>query len=169
MSEPFIGEIRMVGFSFVPRGWALCNGQILQISDNSALFALLGTIYGGDGRSTFALPDLRGRVPIHFGQGPGLSNFAQGAKGGSETNTLTINELPAHSHGVAASNGGQTTNRPKNGYLAAGNRYTTAAPPDTEKMAPTDSAGGGQPINNREPYLVANFVIALVGLFPSRS
>src|SRR3954465_13916452 len=114
MATPFIGQISLFGGNFAPRGWAFCKGQLLAISQNTALFSILGTTYGGNGQTTFALPDLRGRVPIHFGQGPGLSSYALGETGGAETTTLTVNELPAHTHAVSprASNNAQTTNRP---------------------------------------------------------
>ena len=140
----------------------------MAIAPNTALFSLLGTIYGGDGRTTFALPDLRGRAPVHAGNGPGLNAVTLGQKGGAETITITnANQLPAHSHQVAASTGAQTTNRPTNGYLAAGNRYTTATPDAV--MGPTAATGAGEPIAYRPPYTAVNFVIALVGLFPSRN
>ncbi|MEP1124772.1 MAG: tail fiber protein [Ilumatobacter sp.] len=166
MATPFIAQISMFGGNFAPRGWAFCDGQILSIAQNTALFSLLGTTYGGDGQTTFALPDLRGRVPMHPGQGPGLSNYALGQTGGTETTTLGVNNLPPHNHGISASAGGQTTNRPTNGYLAAGNRYTTTT--DTA-MAPTAVAGSGQAFNNVQPYQTVNFIIALQGIFPSRN
>lgn len=166
MSSPYLGELRLFGLNFAVRGWALCDGQLLPISSNTALFSLLGTTYGGDGRTTFALPDLRGRSPIHVGNGPGLSNVSWGERGGSETTTLTAANLPAHTHAVRGATGSQTSNRPTNGYQAAGNSYSTTA--DTS-MGPTASTGSGQSFNQRDPYLGMYYQIALVGIFPSRS
>jgi microcystin-dependent protein len=166
MSEPFIGEIRTVGFNFAPRGWAMCDGQLLAITQNTALFSLLGTTYGGDGRTTFGLPDLRGRVAVHPGNGPGLPPVSWGQKAGSPTTTLSAANLPAHTHDVRGSSGAQTTNRTTGAYQAVGNSYSTAA--DTT-MGATTSAGSGQSFENRPPYLATYHVIALVGLFPSRS
>lgn len=168
MSQPFIGQISMFGGNFAPRGWAVCDGQLLPIASYSALFSILGTTYGGDGRTNFGLPDLRGRAPVHNGNGPGLSPVSLGEKGGAESFTITsANQLPAHSHQVAASTGDQTTNRPTNGYLAAGNRYTTATP--NASMGPTETTGAGAPIGHRSPYTAVNFIIALQGIFPSRN
>ena len=172
MSEPFIGEIRMVGFNFAPTGWALCNGQLMSIAQNQALFALLGTTYGGDGVQTFALPDLRGRVPMHFGQGPGLTPRTQGEKSGSETVTLLQNQMPAHNHLLnAAGNAGNTTS-PQNALPAASGDgstpYSTANPDTTMNPLATGITGGSQPHENMPPYLVVNFIISLNGIFPSR-
>jgi microcystin-dependent protein len=171
MSEPFYGEIRMFGFNFAPRGWAFCNGQILPIAQNTALFSLLGTMYGGNGQTTFALPDLRGRVPIHQGQGPGLSNYTMGQVAGTETVTLTVNEMPQHIHQVAppSSTNSANASRPTNNIPAGGQFYT--APPGNGTMAPFPSgiAGGSQPHQNIQPYLTVNFCIALEGIFPSRN
>lgn len=166
MSSPFLGEIRLIGFNFAPRGWAFCDGQLLAISQSTALFALLGTSYGGDGRTTFALPDLRGRVPVHPGSGPGLPRVQQGERGGAAMTTLSTANLPSHSHGVRASNGVQTSNRPKGAYQAAGNSYSTT--PDTT-MGTTVATGGSQSFENRQPFLGIHYVIALVGVFPSRN
>lgn len=172
--EPFLGEISMFGFNFTPRGWAACDGQLLAISQNTALFALLGTMYGGDGRTTFALPDLRGRVPLHTGGGPGLTPLQQGQRGGSETVTLSEANLPAHSHAFAlpASSGRGTTSNPANAVPANDPRerqYSTN-PPDVEMRAgQSASAGGGQSFSVRDPYLVVRFGIALQGIFPSRN
>lgn len=166
MATPFIGQISIFAGNFAPRGWAFCSGQLLAIAQNTALFSILGTTYGGNGQTTFALPDLRGRVPISAGQGPGLSPYQLGQIAGAENTTLLVNNLPAHSHGIAASSGDQTTNRPTNGYLAAGNRYSTTG---NAAMAPTANAGAGQPFNNVQPYLTVNFIIALEGIFPSRN
>ncbi|MEO0558929.1 MAG: tail fiber protein [Bacteroidota bacterium] len=148
----------MVGFNFAPRGWALCDGTLLPINQYQALFSLLGTIYGGDGRTTFALPDLRGRMPMHVGTGPGLSPRSQGQRSGSETETLTTGQVPAHSHPVSQvqvrGTGSETV-----GLATGGDQGTSA----------TATSGGGQSHNNMPPFLVVNFVIALQGLFPSRS
>jgi microcystin-dependent protein len=158
----------MVGFTFAPRGWAMCNGQILAINQNTALFSLLGTTYGGNGQTTFALPDLRGRVPVHLGQGPGLSNYTQGEVVGTESVTLITNQIPAHAHSVLTSKDEETTNRPDGAYPTVGGIYANtqngAAP-----MAPSSSAGGSQPHANLQPLLVINFVIATEGIFPSRN
>jgi microcystin-dependent protein len=173
MSSPFIGEIRIFGFNFAPRGWATCDGQILSIAQNTALFSLLGTTYGGNGTSTFALPDLRGRVPIHQGQGPGLSPYVIGQAAGTETVTLITTQIPAHVHAVAplANNTTVTTARPSGAYPGkpAANAYADST--DNSTMAPTNtnSVGGNQPHSNIQPYLTLNFCIALQGIFPSRN
>jgi microcystin-dependent protein len=167
--EPFIGELSLVGFNFAPRGWALCNGQLLAIAQNTALFSLLGTQYGGNGQTTFALPDLRGRVPIHQGQGPGLSSYTVGQMAGQETNTLTINQMPQHNHLLASTNTAATTSRPNGAILAAGGSYSTS--PDGGQMLAqaVGISGGNQPHNIIQPYLTLNWVIALEGIFPSRN
>jgi microcystin-dependent protein len=180
MSEPFLGEIRMVGWSFAANGWALCNGQLMSISQNTALFSLLGTTYGGDGIQTFALPNLQGRVPIHQGQGPGLSPYVIGQVAGSENVTLLQNQMPTHNHLVGVSNQLGTVSDPTNAILAQGNSgearrpvpvsdYVTTAV--TGALAPTtvSSVGGNQPHTNLQPFLCVNFIIALQGIFPSRS
>jgi microcystin-dependent protein len=156
VSEPFLAEIRLFAGNFAPRGWAFCNGQLLSISQNTALFSLLGTTYGGDGRSTFALPDLRDQVPVGAGQGPGLSERVLGEVGGAATVTLLPAELP--SHGVPASSARATTNRAADAVPAAGGRYA-AGPP----VAVTAT-----PHNNRPPYLGLQYIIALQGVFPQR-
>lgn len=176
MSEPFIGEIRMVGFNYAPRGWALCNGQLLGIAQNSALFALLGTTYGGDGRATFGLPDLRGRVAIHQGDGPATSPYVMGQAGGSETVTLLSTQMPAHSHGLTAFNGSPSTNNPTSAVISSAQTEvgetinSFAASPNT-LMSPAaiSPSGGSQPHNNIQPYLCVNFIIALEGIYPSRN
>lgn len=164
-AEPFIGSIQQVAFNFAPLGWALCNGQLLSITQNTALFSLLGTTYGGDGMTSFGLPDLRGRVPLHQGQGTGLSQYQMGGRGGTETVTLTQAQLPPHVHGLPAA-GDQTTDRPSgNVSPAVGGSYGSP----TTTGANTGAAGSGQPVNNLQPYLVINYIIALQGIFPSRS
>jgi len=179
--EPFIAEIIMFGGNFAPRGWAFCDGQLLAISSNQALFSLIGTTYGGDGRTTFALPDLRGRVPMHAGHGPGLSDRRLGAKGGTETNILNTTQLPNHTHSLAgvtvrvpvsAEDANQDEAEGK--YLANGTFYHNnpdatygAGPlPLTGNMAPV---GGNQAVNNMQPFQAVNYIIALQGIFPSRS
>lgn len=176
MAEPFLGEIKMFGGNFAPRGWSFCAGQLLPISQNTALFSLLGTIYGGDGRTTFALPELRGRVPIHMGQGPGLPNHPIGQRAGAEQTTLTEAQIPAHNHAATlhAADESAHTSSPDGNVLAvtgANNTYHTGST-DTAMGASSISGqntGGSQPHNNMQPYLAINFIIALVGIFPSRN
>jgi microcystin-dependent protein len=171
-TEPFIGEIKQVGFNFAPRGYATCDGQLLSIEANMALFSLLGVTYGGDGRTTFGLPDLRGRVPIHQGQGPGLSNYVMGERSGAETHTLNQTEMPAHNHGSPASATASAT-APTTSLAPASPKLGEATWPgfgaNNSSSAPTGLAGGSQPHNNMQPYLVINYVIALEGIFPSRN
>ncbi len=169
MSEPYLAEIRMTSFNFAPKGWALCNGQILPINQNQALFALLGTTYGGNGITTFALPDMRGRVPAHMGP-----SFALGDKAGEASHTVTANEMPAHTHGLgistAASHQADPTGRVLGNVEAGALNYY--APLDgTATLAPNTvgNAGGSQPHENMQPYLTINFIIALQGIFPSQS
>jgi microcystin-dependent protein len=166
VSQPFIGEIRLFGFTFPPRNWVFCNGQLLPIAQNTALFSLLGTTYGGNGTTNFALPDLRGRVPIGAGTGPGLSSVAQGQTLGTETVILTSAEMPSHSHAIQASSGRATTNRPTGAFQAAGNSYSLTA---GVAAGPSASAGSGQAHPNVQPSLGMNFAIALQGIFPSRN
>ena len=172
MSEPFVCEIRMFAGNFAPQGWAYCDGQLLAISSNDALFSLLGTIYGGDGRTTFGLPDLRGRIPIHAGTGPGLSARALGAKAGGETETLTVPQLPAHHHiwqGYSGAAGSQT---PIDASVAspASNLYDTAIDNLGDMRASMVGAkGGSQAHANLMPALCVHFIIALFGVYPSRS
>lgn len=171
MSEPFIGEIRMFGGNFAPQGWALCDGQLLAISDNDALFALIGTTYGGDGETTFALPDLRGRLPVHMGQGSGLSNYVQGQTGGTETVTLTTSQLPLHTHPLSGSNTQATTRSPANTGLNTAEAQVYSRTLDAGNLS-GDSigpAGGSQPHENVMPFMCINFIIALFGIFPSRN
>jgi microcystin-dependent protein len=171
MSEPFIAEIRIFAGNFAPRGWAFCNGQLLPISQNTALFSLIGTTYGGDGRTTTALPDLQGRAPMHPGRGPGLTDKRLGERGGVEQVTLTEAQMPNHSHSlIGDDNDGDTTN-PQNAAVGAGNQLFAAPGAATTPMASQSlpMAGGSQAHNNMQPYLAMNFIIALVGLYPSRS
>lgn len=176
MADPFIAEIRIFPFFFAPKGWAFCDGQLLPISQNTALFSLLGTTYGGDGKSTFALPDLQGSVPMHPGQGPGLSLHDLGEIGGSDTVTLLLSEIPAHLHTVGrATNANGNVTSPVGAIWAQapsgrGTISLYASGPATGKMG-TDNilpTGGDLPHNNRQPYLTLNFCIALQGVFPSR-
>jgi microcystin-dependent protein len=176
MSEPFLGEIRIVGFTFAPRNWADCDGQILPINQNQALYSLLGTTYGGDGRTSFALPDLRGRLPMHLGTGPGLTPRTQGHRYGIETNAMTTSVLPNHSHTgtvLSSTSEGDRTD-PAGAYPArpedplqpyGGSSGGTMAAGGVQ----IDDTGGGQSLDNMPPFLVLRFVIALAGLFPSRN
>ena len=176
MSDAFLGEIRMYGFNFAPKGWAQCNGQILPLSQNTALFSLLGTFYGGDGKSTFALPNLQGRSPMHEGQGQGLSQRFLGEQDGSETVTLLTSEMPFHTHGPAkcSSNAADQGSPAGNVWAAGGGRRAVVnmytATQNQVVMGPTALAitGGSLPHNNMMPYLTVNFCIALQGVFPSR-
>lgn len=173
MSEPFIAEIRIIGFTFAPRGWAFCNGQLLPVSQNTALFSLLGTIYGGDGRSTFALPNLQGRAPMQPGRGPGLTARRLGETGGTDTVTLSEAQMPAHQHNWQVSARTGNANDPgTDTYLAGGSsdQFLYGPPSNLVDMHPGALAdnGGGQSHNNMQPFLTLNFVIALVGLYPSR-
>jgi microcystin-dependent protein len=170
--EPFIGEIMLFAGDFAPTGWALCQGQLLAISQNTALFSLLGTTYGGNGISTFALPDLRGRVPINLGQGPGLPNFVLGETGGEYVHTLTSPEMPAHSHALRGNDANGTQSAPGGAVPARDPSGAPAyAPSAGSVMAPgaIEAAGGNQPHNNMQPFLTLNYCIALQGIYPSRS
>lgn len=167
MSEPFIGSIILFAGNFAPRGWAFCNGQLLAISQNTALFSILGTTYGGNGQTTFALPDLRGRVPVSSGQGPGLSSYSLGQQAGEENVTLNAQQLPSHTHSQPATNGQETTNRPNGALPARGGVYSNES--DGSAFHPTTAAGGGQPHDNLPPYLTLNYIIALEGIYPSRN
>jgi microcystin-dependent protein len=169
---PILGEIRIFGGNFAPKGWAFCNGQLLNISQNSALFSLLGTTYGGDGRVTFALPDLRGRAPIGFGQGPGLSSYALGEQGGTEAVTLLVTEMPTHNHALGANSANGTSTVAQNNVPAtSASRDNQYSPTVNATMSPTaiGPAGGNEPHENRQPYLAMNYIIALEGIYPSRN
>ncbi len=175
MSSPFVAEIRIFAGNFAPKGWAMCNGQIMPISQNTALFSLLGTMYGGDGRSNFALPNLQGAAPLQAGQGNGLSLYDQGQSGGEQTVTLLTTEMPAHSHAVNASTASGTLNTPQDNVWAKAvvarqgqNLYDpTVGTPMSDGAV--SMAGGGQPHNNMPPFLALTFIIALQGVFPPRS
>ena len=171
--ETFLGEIRMFAGNFAPTGWAFCQGQLLPIAQNQALFSLLGTTYGGDGRTSFALPDLRGRVPVGFGQGPGLSNRVIGEKFGSELVTLNINQMPSHNHTVNAVTTEGNQNLPTNSLPAntktLDKEYSDANANTTMKATMVNPTGGSQPFGVSQPSLGVNFIIALQGIYPSRN
>ena len=175
MSQPFVGEIRMFGGNFAPAGWSLCEGQLLPISENEVLFQLIGTTYGGDGQSTFCLPDLRGRIPIHQGQGPGISNMILAQQFGSETTTLTVNQIPPHNHNILGSASVGNSTGISNSTIAAGTVgrvYTTDTDPaNLSDLNPGTliNSGGSQPHNNLMPYRCINFIISLFGIFPSQT
>ena len=171
MSEPFVGEIRMFAGNFAPRGWAFCDGQLLAVSQNDALFSLLGTIYGGDGRTTFGLPDLRGRIPLHQGTGPGLSQRRLGSKSGAENVTLTTNQLASHTHDWNANTAAATGSAPQGKVTANAVpvRVYRQLGQDTDLASTTiANTGGSQPHTNLMPTLCINFIIALFGIYPSR-
>ncbi len=174
VSEPFLGEIRLFPYNFAPQGWAFCNGQIMAIAQNTALFSLLGTTYGGNGTSNFALPDLRGRLAVSSGQAPGLSSYTLGQQSGSESVTLTLNNLPGHNHTVSpgANDGAATAQRPAGAVMARGTAsiYANAADGSTTMASSaTSSTGNSQPFSSIQPLLVLNYCIALQGIFPSRN
>lgn len=167
MANPFLGEIRMMSFNFPPKGWAQCNGQFLPINQNQALFSLMGTTYGGNGQTTFALPDLRGRVPLHNGNG-----HVWGEKGGEENHVLTSSELPSHTHqmqAVANNAANASTPDPTNSYLASANNAYLPVQASTALAPAMTSVGGSQPHTNLQPYTVINFCVALQGIFPSQN
>ena len=171
MSEPFVGEIRMFAGNFAPRGWAFCDGQLLAVSQNDALFSLLGTIYGGDGRTTFGLPDLRGRIPIHAGHGPGLSERRLGAKGGEEKVTLTVNQMPSHGHPLHATSTTANSLQPGSNLLATAMSqvyFNNLLGPQTLDASSISQVGGSRSHTNLMPFLCVHFIIALVGIYPSR-
>ncbi len=173
MSEPFLAEIRMFAGNFAPRGWAFCNGQLLPIAQNTALFSLIGTTYGGDGRTTTALPNLQGRAPMHPGIGPGLSDRRLGQAGGTETVTLNVNQMPLHTHIPRGTTGVNTLENPEQnswGQHSEENAYRNAANMNVNMSQDAVGAfGGGQAHDNRQPFLTLNFIIALVGIYPSRN
>ena len=175
MSDQFLGQICTFGFNFPPRGWATCDGQLMSIQQNAALFSLLGTYYGGNGVTTFALPDLRGRVPLHQGQGPGLSTYVIGELSGTENVTLLQSEMPLHTHILNGSSALSDSHTPSNNViatsLATGTKTYLSATPPNVGMNPQSIAlaGGSQPHNNLQPFLVINYCIALQGIFPSRN
>jgi microcystin-dependent protein len=172
--DTYIGQILMVAFNFAPDGWALCNGQLLSINQYSALFSLLGTVYGGDGQNNFALPNLQGRVPIHMGQGAGLSPYEMGDKGGIECVTLLNNQIPSHRHTfqLAANSSSSDSINPTNRFIAPTTVRTnggfSATSNTSMALMTTNLEGGQQPHSNIQPYLTVNFIIALQGIFPSR-
>ncbi len=172
MSEPFVGEIKMFAGNFAPRGWAFCDGQLLAVSQNDALFSLLGTIYGGDGRTTFGLPDMRGRIPLHQGTGPGLSSRKLGSQSGSEQETLNTTQLPSHNHDFVASLDNATSSDPQAKQIAPSTtiRYLNAAASDTSF---SDNAlgtnGDSRSHTNIQPSLCIHYIIALFGIYPSRN
>ena len=181
MADQFLAEIRIFAGNFAPLGWAFCNGQLLPISQNPALFSLLGTFYGGDGKSTFGLPNLQGSVPLGAGQGVGLTDYVVGETGGSDNVTLLSTEMPSHSHGLVGATGSATSDSPANRVYAKGNAlvqgttdsvfvYSTTTTGLTA-LSPTSmgTAGGNQPHNNLMPYQALNFIISLTGIFPARS
>lgn len=166
MSEPYLGEIKIISWNFAPKGWAFCNGQLLAINQNQALFSILGTTYGGNGQTTFGLPNLQGRVPMHMGNG-----FTEGQVGGEENHTLTTSEMPAHNHfpNCVSTTGNQAV--PTNNLWASNSTSPYSDQPPNSAMNPANitSVGGSQPHTNMSPYLTLNFIIALVGIFPSRN
>ena len=172
MSEPFVGEIRMFAGNFAPRAWAFCDGQLLPVSQNDALFSLFGTIYGGDGRTTFGLPDMRGRIPLHQGQGPGLSLRRIGSKSGAERVSLTTNQLASHSHDLNANPATAAESNPAGSVLAdpnpGGRLYDQVTQDASAAATSITNTGGSQPHNNMMPTLCVNFIVALFGIYPSR-
>ncbi|MEI4552193.1 phage tail protein [Pseudoalteromonas spongiae] len=177
MSEPFIAEVRIWANNFAPRGWSMCDGQLMQIAQNTALFSLVGTTYGGDGRTTFGLPNLKGRAPMHWGTGPGLTPRAWGQTGGTPAVTLVESQIPAHSHEIKGQNAAGDTNAPANRYLATDKRAglkirnlkADANPNTTMSLSTLTNTGGTKSHENRQPYLALNFCIATIGLYPSRN
>jgi microcystin-dependent protein len=173
MSQPYIGEIRMFGGTFAPAGWALCQGQLMPISENESLFNLIGTTYGGDGQETFGLPDLQGRVPVHMGQGPGISqNYVLGEEAGVETVTLNTQQIPIHPHTVLGSTANGADPNPAGNFLASSvavKAYAVFPPENQFANTAITSTGGSQPHENLMPYLCISFIISLFGIFPSQT
>jgi microcystin-dependent protein len=171
MAEPFIAEIKMFGGNFAPRGYAFCNGQLLAIAQNQALFSLLGTTFGGNGQTNFALPNMQSRVPVHWGQGPGLPNRTLGEQSGEENHTVINSEMPAHNHLVNAINAPATAVTPGTNLLAVSSKPYLSTNAANTTLSPTmvSANGGNQSHNNMQPYLAVTFIIALVGIFPSRN
>lgn len=172
MSEPFTAEVRIFAGNFAPRGWAFCNGQLLPISQNTALFSLIGTTYGGDGRTTTALPNIQGRSVMHPGRGPGLTSRRLGQKGGTEMVSLTESQMPSHKHSWGASSKEGQTGTPNGNILGAAKGFGAYSSQTTNNVsmgAATRNTGGSQPHNNLQPFIALNYIIALVGLYPSRS
>ncbi|MBZ0305164.1 MAG: tail fiber protein [Anaerolineae bacterium] len=171
MAQPYVGEIRMFGGNFAPAGWAFCEGQLLPISEYETLFNLIGTTYGGDGESTFAMPDLRGRIPIHQGQGPGLSSYILAETGGVESVTLAVSQLPSHTHLYQATGSGGTLQPSPVGAAVTNDRVIMFSPglltPDTMPPQTVSPVGGNQPHDNMMPFLCVSFIISLFGIFPS--
>jgi microcystin-dependent protein len=172
MSTPFVGEVRLFAGNFAPAGWAFCDGSLYPISENETLFALIGTTYGGDGQVTFAMPDLRGRVPVHQGFGPGLSGRTMGERGGTETVTLTAAQMPAHTHALRASSAAATGSAPGGAVLAATgavNSYGSGTPTQAMAAGAVSAQGGNQPHENMAPFLTVSYIISLFGIFPQRT
>jgi microcystin-dependent protein len=173
MSQSYVGEIRMFGGSFAPQGWAFCDGQLMQISENDVLFSLIGTTYGGDGQETFGLPDLQGRIPLHQGQGPGITqNYLLGEKDGVESVTLTVQQTPIHTHALIGSSSIATDPSPKDDILATSSLltpYVGLVPDATLAANAMGISGGSQPHDNMMPFLVVSFIISLFGVYPPQS
>jgi microcystin-dependent protein len=173
MADPYIGEIKLFGGNFAPQGWAFCDGSLLQISDYDALFSLIGTTYGGDGQTTFALPDLRGRLPIHQGQSPGTSNRVLGQPGGSESVTLLTAQLPSHNHTALANSSAGNADTPAGTYWSGSATTPQFVPGDQANTnmnsAAIGSSGQNQPHDNMQPFLAVSFIIALVGIYPTQN
>jgi microcystin-dependent protein len=171
MGQPYIGEIRMVGFNFAPAGWAFCNGQLMAIAENDVLFNLIGTTYGGDGQQTFGLPNLQSRIPIHQGTGPGLSTYIIGGISGTENVTLVPNQIPQHNHSAIAKTEAGNQASPNNAIWAGSSQsiYGTGSGNVAMRVSAISSSGGNQPHDNMMPFLVINFIISLYGVYPSQN
>ncbi|MDH4393108.1 MAG: tail fiber protein [Aquabacterium sp.] len=172
MSQPFVGEVRLFAGNFAPAGWSFCDGSLYAISEAEALFALIGTTYGGDGQSTFAMPDLRGRVPVHQGTGNGLSTRTMGEPGGTETVALTTQQMPAHTHALRASSAAATGSAPGGAVLAdtgAVNSYGSGTPSQAMAAGALAAQGGNQPHENMAPFLTVSYIISLFGIFPQQN